>query len=136
MTHPLLLLLHDKPRNSIPLNQHKKEKQQTTQECAGHWCEDIKNKLILPSAHGFFFFFSWRRVLQSANLPIKHYLKPPTNKHTHTHTHTQKLLIVLPKDPQSSNLEHHALHELNINLLCVWVNPQTLSHTSLYYNKF
>jgi hypothetical protein len=29
MTHPLLLLLDDKPRDSIPLNQHKKEKQQT-----------------------------------------------------------------------------------------------------------
>jgi hypothetical protein len=55
-------------------------------EWAGHWCEVIKNKLILLSAHGFFFFFSWRSVLQSTNLPIKHYVKPFTNKHTHTHT--------------------------------------------------
>jgi hypothetical protein len=99
----LLLLLHDKPGDSVPLNQHKKEKQQTTQECAGHWCEVIKNKLILSSAHGFFFFFSWRSVLQSTNLPIKHYVKPPQTN-THTHTHTQKLPIGLPKDPQSSNL--------------------------------
>jgi hypothetical protein len=49
VTHPLLLLLHDKPGDSIPLNQHKKEKQQTTQECAGHWCEVIKQTYLVIS---------------------------------------------------------------------------------------
>jgi len=122
VTHPLLLLLfHNKPRDSIPLNQHKKEKQRTTQECAGHYCEVIiKNKLILLSAHGLFFFFSWRSVLQSTNLPIKHYVKPP-HKQTHAHTHKHKSCqLVYQKTHKAQtyftsncpNLEHHALHEL------------------------